>query len=64
MTDKKIVVTFDFVIDEDDKTWIEATDQEREKAIADAIKYFRNQLEMVEVSQGIFTAVGVESKII
>ena len=52
MTDKKIVVTFDFVIDENDKTWIEATDQERDNGIAHAIKYFRNQLEMVEVSQG------------
>lgn len=64
MTDTKIIVTFDFVIDEDDKAWIEASDQERQTAIGDAIKYFRNQLEMVEESQGIFTAVGVESKII
>lgn len=64
MKDTKIVVTFDFVIDEDDKTWIEATTQERESAIALAIKDFRNQLEMVELSQGIFTAVGVSSQII
>ena len=64
MTDTKFIVTFDFVIDDDDKNWIEATDQERETAIADAIKYFKNQLEMVEVSQGIFTAVAVESKVI
>lgn len=64
MTDTKIIVTFDFVIDDDDKNWIEATDQQRETAIAEAIKYFKNQLEMVEVSQGIFTAVAVESKVI
>ena len=64
MTDTKIIVTFDFVIDDDDKNWIEATDQERETEIAEVIKYFKNQLEMVEVSQGIFTAVAVESKVI